>query len=76
MGNLFGPVLQQYEFCILYKLIVYFYFFWGGGGSFDINTLFSYIAKETIDPHYALGVFTQPTWGLFKLFQYYMGGER
>ena len=38
---------------------------WGGlrGGSFDINTLFSYVAKEKIDPHNALGVFPQPIWG-------------
>ena len=41
----------------------HFYFWGGAGGSSDINTLFSYIAKETIDPHYALGVFPQPIWG-------------
>ena len=33
------------------------------GGSFDTNTLFSYVAKEKIDPHNALGVFPQPIWG-------------
>ena len=57
-----GISVAAYVFDILYKVIVYFYTFFGGG-SFDINTLFSYIAKETIDPHYALGVFPQPIWG-------------
>ena len=64
MGNLFGSVLLHLR--ILYSIqanCVLLFFFEGGWGSIEINTLFSYIAKETIDPHYALGVFPQPLWG-------------